>query len=90
MSYVAGPIAGVFATLGFALTAFAAGSGRGWGLSPYSAHAVKFFFGCEFLGAILGAMIGLIGGLYRRGQAEGRHARKAGCDPSRPAGRNEP
>jgi hypothetical protein len=65
VSYVAGPIAVVIGTLSLALTAFAAGTGRGWALSLYSVHTVKFFFACEIIGATLGAMFGLIGGAYR-------------------------
>jgi hypothetical protein len=66
VSYVAAPIAALILIPSLALTAFAAGSGRGWGLSIFSAHAVRFFFGCEIIGAIFGTMFGLIGGLYRR------------------------
>jgi len=66
VAYVAGPIAGLFATLCFALTAFAGGTGRGWAIPLYSMNTVSFFVACEILGATFGALIGLLGGLYRR------------------------
>ena len=68
VSYIAGPITFVVLILGLAMTVFGVGAGRGWAVPVALFGAFGFYFVCALWGLILGAAIGMIGGLIRRGR----------------------
>ena len=69
VSFVAVPLAAVSLILGLAITAFGAGTGRGWGWPKLVIAALGM---CTVIplvyGAIPGAVVGLIAGILRRGR----------------------
>ncbi len=66
VSYVAGPVAVVLLILGLILSAFGFGIERGWRRLTIVPQTFGFYFVFAVWGGILGAVVGLIGGLIRR------------------------
>jgi hypothetical protein len=75
VSFFVGPIAALMLIPGLSLTAFGLGSGRGFGVHQIVPGAAGFYLVSALWGGILGAVLGLIGGLFRKARQEGGIAR---------------
>ncbi len=65
-AYIAGAVAAVVVVPSLAVTAFGVATGRGWGVPTIALSALGFFLVCVVWGAITGAAVGLVAGLFGR------------------------
>jgi hypothetical protein len=74
ISYIAGPLAVLGVTFVLSMSVFGLGAGRGWGVSAALPGAIGAYFVFVGYGLLIGAVVGLIGALFRRALSGTRFA----------------
>jgi hypothetical protein len=74
MSYILGPIFGLGLLMGLAVVEFGLGTGHGFAVPPFMLGAIGGYLVSAAWGAVIGAVVGLTGGLIGRGRSGTRRA----------------